>query len=167
MTNCIYIQLEAITSTLPTEQLAITCYATRKLRCYVNQIYSIFDFVNKYCHCSAQKISAHITRITNEIQPLNHNFLSTTKITEKSQNVKWEHFTIFYFGAIIHSLSILDAVFRYGWFRLGIRSFQMLHVYWWRKRSLYFSDIPALKLGRYFTGIAAETAAAIFPVKCR
>ena len=26
----------------------------------------------------------------------------------------------------------------------------------------YFSDIPALKLGRYFTGIAAETAAAIF-----
>ena len=25
-------------------------------------------------------------------------------------------------------------------------------------------DIPALKLRRYFTGIAAETAAAIFPV---
>ena len=30
-----------------------------------------------------------------------------------------------------------------------------------------FSDIPALKLGRYFTGIAAETTAAIFPVKRR
>ena len=32
---------------------------------------------------------------------------------------------------------------------------------------MYFCDIPALKLGRYFTGIAAETAAAIFPVKRR
>ena len=28
-----------------------------------------------------------------------------------------------------------------------------------------FSDTPALKLGRYFNGIAAETTAAIFPVK--
>ena len=38
----------------------------------------------------------------------------------------------------------------------------MLRVYWRRKQSLYFSNIPALKLGRLFTGIAAETAAAIF-----
>ena len=30
-----------------------------------------------------------------------------------------------------------------------------------------FLDIPAVKLGRYFTGIAAETTAAIFPVKRR
>ena len=30
-----------------------------------------------------------------------------------------------------------------------------------------FSDIPALKLGRYFTGIAAEITAAIFPVERR
>ena len=43
----------------------------------------------------------------------------------------------------------------------------MLRVYWRRKLYLYFSDIPALKLGRYFTGIAAETIAAIFPVKRR
>ena len=43
----------------------------------------------------------------------------------------------------------------------------MLRIYWRRKRSPYFSDIPALKIGRYFTGIAAETAAAVFPVKRR
>ena len=30
-----------------------------------------------------------------------------------------------------------------------------------------FSDIPALKLGQYFTGMAAQTTAAIFPVYCR
>ena len=30
-----------------------------------------------------------------------------------------------------------------------------------------FSDIPALKLGRCFTGIAAKTTGAIFPVKRR
>ena len=43
----------------------------------------------------------------------------------------------------------------------------MLRVYWRRKRSPFFSDIPALKLGRSFTGIAAETTAAFFPVKRR
>ena len=31
----------------------------------------------------------------------------------------------------------------------------------------FFSDIPALKLGWYFTGIAAETTAGIYPVKRR
>ena len=31
----------------------------------------------------------------------------------------------------------------------------------------FFSDKPALKLGRYFTSIAAETTAAILPVKRR
>ena len=29
----------------------------------------------------------------------------------------------------------------------------------------FFSDIPALELGRFFTGIASETTAAIFPVQ--
>ena len=29
------------------------------------------------------------------------------------------------------------------------------------------SDTPALKLGRYFTGLAAETTGAIFPVQRR
>ena len=31
----------------------------------------------------------------------------------------------------------------------------------------FFSDIPASQLGRYFTGITAETTAAIFPLKRR
>ena len=64
-------------------------------------------------------------------------------------------------------IEVAAAVVRSGWFHLGRWSFQMLRVYWRRKRSPYFCDIPALKIGRYFTGIAAETAAAIFPVKRR
>ena len=36
-----------------------------------------------------------------------------------------------------------------------------------RKRSPFFSDKPALKLDRYFTGAAAKTTATIFPVKRR
>ena len=83
----------------------------------------------------------------------------------KSNNVF--RFTFHYFGAIIHSLSFLDGVVRCGWFHLGPWSFQMLRVHWRRKRSPYFSDIPALKLGRYFTGIAAETAAATSSVQFR
>ena len=43
----------------------------------------------------------------------------------------------------------------------------MLRVYWRRKRSPFFSDIPALKLGRYITGIEAETTVAIFLVTRR
>ena len=42
-------------------------------------------------------------------------------------------FTFYYFGAIIHSLSFLDAVARCGWFHSGRWSFQMLRVYWRRK----------------------------------
>ena len=83
----------------------------------------------------------------------------------KSNNVF--RFSFYYFGAIIHSLSFLDAVVRCGWFHLGRWKFQMLPIYWRRKRSPYCSDIPALKLDRYFTGIAAETTAAISPVKSR
>ena len=79
----------------------------------------------------------------------------------KSNNVFFR-FTFFYFGAISQSLSFLDSVVRCGWFHLGRWSFQMLRVYWRRKRSPCSSDIPALKLGRFFVGIAAETTAAIF-----
>ena len=43
----------------------------------------------------------------------------------------------------------------------------MFRVYGRRKRSPFSSDLPALKLGLYFTGIAGEATAAICPVKRR
>ena len=74
-------------------------------------------------------------------------------------------FSVLFFGLKLQTLSPLNSYL--GRFYLGRWSFQMLRVYWRRKRCPYFSDIPALKFGRYFTAIGAKTAAAIFPVKRR
>ena len=71
-------------------------------------------------------------------------------------------FTFYYFAAINQSFSFLNAVVFFGWSHLGGWSFQMLRVYWRSKRSPCFTNIPALNLGRFFTGVAARTTAAIF-----
>ena len=76
-------------------------------------------------------------------------------------------FTFQYFGAIIHSLSFLDAVVRCGWLDWEDEASRCCEFTDRENGPRIFFDILASKLGRYFTGIAAETSAAIFPVKRR